>query len=113
MLFSSKLIPVEVNQWLFYQLLIMLLIGFNVNLISNYQAVLEVMETDLNIVPNSSFTFAHTTNQFEQYQLYVNRLQDKTSLMFKANLILYFIVSPLINFYFGTFVFPKMKKLGP
>jgi hypothetical protein len=83
----------------------MFLIGFGINVYSNGQATLIFMQNEYDIKPDSSVY--NLTPQYEMLQKYTNQTKYRNDWVQYVILILYFIVSPGVSFYYGFFVFKK------
>ena len=93
------------------QFLLIFLIGFGVNVYSNGQATLMFFEDEYGINPDLSPELQEElyllSDEYRIMQEYSTDVFNRNSLVNYLVLIFYFGVSPLINFYFGFFVFRR------
>jgi hypothetical protein len=98
-------IPKAHDEFFTIQFTIIFLIGFLLNVYSNGQATLLFLENEYDIKPNEAGY--EYTPQYQLLQQYTNQEKFRNDWAQYVILGLYFIISPLINFYFAFFVFKK------
>jgi hypothetical protein len=98
-------IPKDVDSWLTIQYLILFLMAFAINTDANGRATLIYLEAEYHISPDSPNFYY--TNDYKMLQKYSQDVELRNKWVWNICLILYFIISPTINFYFGFFVFKK------
>ena len=93
------------NDYFTYQFLLFFLLGFIINVYSNGQATLYYLDKEysINSTQQTLIEDAHLKELKETYQ----HLSYQKGWVNLATLILYFGVSPLVNFYFAFFKFKK------
>lgn len=109
----------SVDDWLTTQFIIFFLIGFAINVFSNGQATLFFIEDYYNIDSNyesnfnnysfNNFTFINSNLNQKNIiiQNYTNNVYFKNKLALYISQVLYWIISPLVNLYFGLFILGK------
>lgn len=98
-------IPSQHDEWLTIQFILFFVLGFGINVYSNGQATLIYLENEYQLKPNHPAY--NLTPQYELLQKYTNQEKYRNDWINYVLLILYFIISPLINFYFAFFKFKK------
>jgi hypothetical protein len=113
-------IPKEIDEFFYVQFVCFFLIGFMMNVYSNGQATLIFVEDYYQINPlidnqnNSYFENNFMQNQKEDMiQKYTNQTYFNSNLARNLSLILYWLISPLICFYFAIFRFRNIQYLKP
>jgi hypothetical protein len=97
----------EQDEFFTIQFLIIFLIGFCINVYSNGQATLIFMHNEYDISPDSPIY--NLTPEYQALQKYTNQEKFRNVWAEYIMLFLYFIVSPLVNLYYGFFVFKKRQ----
>lgn len=101
-------IPRKIDDWLTIQYIIFFLIGFFLNVFSNGQATLIFIDDYYGVDQDSVF---EDTLYFSEKQKYIkefeNHIYTNNKFVWLVTLLLYFVISPLINFYYAFFVFKK------
>lgn len=87
------------------QFIIFFMIGFFVNVYSNGTATLVYLDNEYSIKPNNQ-NYIYTP-EYQLLQEYSQKISYRNNSINYINLILYFIVSPLLNFIYGFFIFKK------
>lgn len=107
-------IPKQHDEWLTFQFLLFFLIGFGINVFTNGQATLYYFDTEYNLDNQQYFT----DEKVEQLKDVYQKLSFKNDFILYSVLFMYFILSPLINFYYGFKIFKKgqwkhLKRIIP
>jgi len=98
-------VPKNIDSWLTIQFLIFFLMAFAINTDANGRATLIYLSSEYHISPDSpNFEY---TKDYQLLQKYSQDVELRDKWVWDICLILYFIISPAINFYFGFFVFKK------
>lgn len=102
-------LPKTHDEFFTIQFLLFFLIGFMLNAFANGQATLVFIHNEYDISPNSPVY--NLTEQYRIIQEYSHSTLLKDNRIWYLILIFYWIVSPLINFYYAIFVFYKGQFL--
>jgi len=113
-------IPKEIDEFFYIQFVLFFLIGFMCNVYSNGQATLIFVEDYYQINPlitdnqnlSSQYEFMQSQKQ-EVIQKYTNQTYFNSKLARNLTLLLYWLISPLICFYFALFKFRNIQYLKP
>jgi hypothetical protein len=98
-------VPKRIDSWLTIQFLLFFLIAFCVNIDANGRATLVYLSSEYHISPDSPNFYY--TDDYKMLQKYSQDIELRDKWVWNICLILYFIISPAINFYFGLFIFKK------
>lgn len=101
-------LPQTHDEYFTIQFLIIFLIGFCINVYSNGTATLIFMHNEYDISPDSPSY--NLTPQYETLRQYANSEILRNKWAERIMLVLYFIISPAVNFYYGFFVFKKKSQ---
>lgn len=100
-------IPREIDDFFYFQFFIVFLIGFAINVFTNGQATMIFMNETYNIVPLMNYSFH--TQEYQVIQDFTNQVSWKSDFAKNLSLFFYFVLSPLVNFYYSIFVFKKNR----
>lgn len=106
-------IPREIDDWIYFQLLIIFVIGFCINVYGDARATMIFMNNTYGIVPNEDTNFSLYRPEMAQIQTFTNSIYIRSVYARWTAIILYFVVSPLINFYFAIFKFKRGRLWTP
>lgn len=102
-------VPDEIDEWLTLQFIIFFVIGFLFNVYANGNATLVFFDDYYNIDPYSDISYNRSLTEQEYYiREYASNTLVSTQRSFWIVHFLYWILSPLINFYYGFFRFKNL-----
>jgi hypothetical protein len=108
----------EIDDFFYFQFIIIFLIGFSINVYTNGQATVIFLEDYYSISNASLLTTLNDDGYFTMDDnAKITYLKDmyqttiwRSEIALYVSTFMYFILSPAVSFYYTFFVFPKRKR---
>lgn len=102
-------IPKQHDDFFYIQFFLIFIMSILYNFGTNGQQTINLLNNSCGITPTQNINILDnfTTQDYKDLQKYDNQISYRNKRILYINEFLYWILSPLINFYFAFFVFKK------